>query len=57
MALALVRYRSAGGATNLLIFLPMATPEIVHGLVAPHAVPQPGAVRASSASGSASSRS
>jgi spermidine/putrescine transport system permease protein len=32
MALALVRYRFRGGAaTNLLIFLPMATPEIVMG--------------------------
>jgi spermidine/putrescine transport system permease protein len=32
MALALVRYRfRGGGATNLLIFLPMATPEIVMG--------------------------
>ena len=32
MALALVRYGSAGaGATNLFIFLPMATPEIVLG--------------------------
>jgi spermidine/putrescine transport system permease protein len=32
MALALVRYQfRGGGATNLLIFLPMATPEIVMG--------------------------
>ena len=32
MALALVRYRFRGhGSTNLLIFLPMATPEIVMG--------------------------
>ena len=32
IALALVRYRFRGrGATNLLIFLPMATPEIVLG--------------------------
>jgi spermidine/putrescine transport system permease protein len=32
IALALVRYRfRGGGATNLLIFLPMATPEIVMG--------------------------
>ncbi len=39
IALALVRYEFRGsGATNLLIFLPMATPEIVLGRVAADAV-------------------
>ena len=41
IALALVRHHFRGrGATNLLVFLPMATPEIVLGAVAADALPQ-----------------
>ena len=39
MAFAMVRHRFRGrGAANLMIFLPMASPEIVHGLLAAGAV-------------------
>ena len=41
IALALVRYGFRGrGATNLLIFLPMSSPEIVLGAVAARALPE-----------------
>ena len=46
IALALVRYGFRGrGATNLLIFLPMSTPEIVLGASLLDAVPEPAASR------------
>ena len=42
VAFALARHRFRGrGSTNLLMFLPMATPEVVHGAVAADAVPRP----------------
>ena len=42
MALALVRYKFFGRRTaNFLIVIPMATPEVVMGAVAPVVLPDP----------------